>query len=199
MLNTSYANTVVVGQKVHAKIETIGKVSVDNTYGVQWAQPTGGDVVRNYVTNDSEGRVVTLEETYFNTNYPKCYYTNDLEFYYTSKTANAPNASGALANLTAYYNVRSAKGATAYQQLAGAAYYVVAPTTYRLSPLPLADYRTPAYTFDAASIMWRIPIFISGDNPGQSEMMVSNTCRSSGKRVSLSASVTLSVTLEFSK
>ena len=57
----------MVGQKVQAKIEVSdpNRIWVDNTYGVEWLQPTGGDVVRNYVTDDSEGRVVTLEETYF--------------------------------------------------------------------------------------------------------------------------------------
>ena len=55
------SNTVVVGQKVEAKIKTIGKVSVDmNT--LRWSSPWGGDVVHNYITGPNEGRIEYLDD-----------------------------------------------------------------------------------------------------------------------------------------
>ncbi len=61
--HTPNQNTVVVGQKVHAKIVTSEKVSVD-TGNIRWNSPTGGSVVHNYETTNGVGEVTTLDEAY---------------------------------------------------------------------------------------------------------------------------------------
>ncbi|MDR2755339.1 MAG: hypothetical protein LBC20_06495, partial [Planctomycetaceae bacterium] len=66
-------NTVVVGQKVKAKLEYDPTVTL---LSETWAIPTGGSYVKNYITNNNTGTVV---------NHTSSDYTaNTFEFYYTS-------------------------------------------------------------------------------------------------------------------
>jgi len=99
-------NTVVVGQKVHAKVETSSKVSLYNTYGVEWTHPSGGNAIRNYITNDSEGTIVELSEQYYNSGgMNSTYFTDNFVFYYTSSTAY-----NKIGGLNATFNLVDANG-----------------------------------------------------------------------------------------
>ena len=114
-------NTVVVGQKVHATIETSDKVSV-NTSSIVWAHPSGGNVVRNYVTNNSEGYVVELSDVYYHPGGNGYYINPDLEFYYTSNNINK------LGGLNATFNLTDINGKTYNGKTASASYFVDTPT-----------------------------------------------------------------------
>ena len=82
-----------------AKVETSSKVTVD-TENIQWFDPYGGNVVYDYVTNASEGYVVTLEEEYHK--WQGYYYTEQIEFCYTSN-----NPGNKLGSLTATLNLET--------------------------------------------------------------------------------------------
>jgi hypothetical protein len=118
------ANTVVVGQKVQAKVETSDKIHLNKTYGVEWAYPSGGNAIRDYITDDSEGRVVELSETYFN-NGTDSYYTDNFVFYYTATNFFNVNKLG---GLTATFNLVDDNGKSYYGKTATASYYVDTPT-----------------------------------------------------------------------
>jgi len=119
-------NTVVVGQKVHAKVETSSKVSVDIN-SIMWNHPYGGDVVRNYITNDNVGEVVKLTDVYYHPGGPSSYFNEDLEFYYTSNT---PNKIG---GLNATFNLVDDNGKFYYGLNASTSFYIEAPKGVSLS------------------------------------------------------------------
>ncbi len=113
-------NTVVVGQKVHAIVETSDKITVDPG-SIEWSQPGGGNVVHDYITDETEGRIVDLWDKYGYSEGFECYFNEDLEFYYTSNTASK------LGGLNATFSVTDVNG-RAYGRSAYASYYVDAPT-----------------------------------------------------------------------
>ena len=136
-------NTVVVGQKVHAKIETSDPDKLSVVPGsIAWGDPSGGYVVHNYITNDNVGQVEYLTDAY---NYTQStfgaylYWSNELEFYYTSNNVNKLGSVGATFNLT------GPKGNTCIWG-SSASYYVETPevVSYTGQFAQFQDGTTPA-------------------------------------------------------
>ena len=119
-------NVVVVGQKVHAKVETSSKVSVD-TGSIKWSEPSGGNVVRNYITETNIGEVVPLTTTHRA--------AAELEFYnVTNDAAYCSYGYGyGLGSLSATMNVTLANGKKINDHQSYSTYYVGMPTGVSLS------------------------------------------------------------------
>jgi len=80
------SNTVVVGQHVEAELHWDHTFTPTTAYLPHWSTPSGGDFVKNYITNDTEGRVVTHN--------PVIDYDGfSFDYYYTRKTANTGSIS----------------------------------------------------------------------------------------------------------
>jgi hypothetical protein len=72
-------NTVVAGQKVEAKIDYDPVLTLSN---ISWASPRGGNFVKDYITTNNAGTIVSHATS--------DYYAEQFEFYYTSKNSLAP-------------------------------------------------------------------------------------------------------------
>ena len=72
-------DTVVVGQKVQAKINWDPVFNLNIT-DLQWSEPTGGGFVKGYVTNDNEGTILYHHASEYNQ-------VLQFDYYYTNKTS----------------------------------------------------------------------------------------------------------------
>jgi hypothetical protein len=114
------ANTVVVRQKVQAKVKVDPFLTVTGYY--QWSSPTPNDAVKDYITNDTQGTVVYHDV---------CDYSaNEFVFYYTN-TASPLRTGGISCYLDVTYVIGNQ---TNYHSMSvDASYYIVAPTGVSLS------------------------------------------------------------------
>ncbi len=112
-------NTVVVGQKVHAIVETSDKITVDPG-SIIWSHDFGGYVVRDYIANNNEGRIVNLWDAYIYSEEHSGYFAEELEIYYTSSN---PFKIG---GVSASFEITDVNGKI-YDKNASALYYVDVP------------------------------------------------------------------------
>jgi hypothetical protein len=118
------SNTVVVGQKVAAKVvydSAFTPVTANNHFGVPitytWSTPSGGSFVKDYVTSASSGDIIYHDTSDYN--------AEIFTSYYISKTANT-------GGISCSFVLRDPHGAIHNAQ-ASAAYYLETPTSVSLS------------------------------------------------------------------